>query len=158
MSRVAQAWRDSLSCHFRFGRLRTAAVLTVAFSLCGCAAGGFSLEKAEVDRSLVTGTVSSTGQVSADAQQVSDEATIRNAVSAADITELGGGALAWANTDTGSRGAINNLIESSDNGALCRKFTTSRESFNGVGLYHGEVCRAGAGAWRMMNFQPASAK
>jgi hypothetical protein len=25
-----------------------------------------------------------------------------------------------------------------------------------VGLYHGEACMAGSGAWRMMNFQPAS--
>jgi len=118
--------------------------------------GGFSLEKAEVDRSLLTGSVQSGTQAPVDAERVSDEATIRNAVSSADVTGLGGGALAWANADTGSRGAISNLVESRDNGALCRKFITSRESYDGVGLYHGEVCMAGSGVWRMLSFQPAS--
>lgn len=129
--------------------------LAAVLPLCACAAGGFSLEKAEVDRTLVTGTVSPAAQA-ADAEQISDETTIRNAVSAADMEGLSGGALAWANADTGSRGAITRLVESRDNGALCRKFTTSRESYDGVGLYHGEACMAGSGAWRMMNFQPAS--
>jgi len=131
-------------------------VLASAVSLSACGIGGFSLEKAEVDRSLLTGSVQSASQTPVDAERISDEATIRNAVSSADITGLGGAALAWANADTGSRGAISNLVESSDNGTLCRKFTTSRESYDGVGLYHGEACMAGSGAWRMLTFQPAS--
>lgn len=138
------------------GRLRTVALLAAALSLSACAGGGFSLQKAEVDRSLVTGTVQANSHPT-DAERVSDEATIRNAVSAADVAGMDGGALAWANANTGSRGAISHLVERKDeNGTLCRKFTTSRESFDGVGLYKGEVCLAGAGAWRMLAFQPAS--
>jgi 17 kDa outer membrane surface antigen len=144
-----------LSCLFRSGCPRAAALLAAAISLSACGIGGFSLEKAEVDRSLLTGAISSGTRAPSDSERVSDEATIRNAVSAADVTTLDGTALAWANADTGSRGAISNLSESRDNGALCRKFTTSRESYDGVGLYHGEVCMAGSGLWRMMNFQPA---
>ncbi|PWJ85443.1 outer membrane surface antigen [Pseudaminobacter salicylatoxidans] len=124
--------------------------------LSGCGMGGFSLEKAEVDRSLLTGSVASASQTTTDPERASDEATIRNAVTSADLEGLAGAPLAWANADTGSRGAISNVIESRDNGALCRKFTTSRESYDGVGLYHGEVCKAGAGLWRMLDFQPAT--
>lgn len=145
-----------MSYLFRSGGLKTAMILAAAFPLSACGMGGFSMQKAEVDRSLLTGTVSSAPQAPTDAERISDEATIRNAVSAADVSGLDGGALAWANADTGSRGAISNLIESRDNGTVCRKFTTSRESYDGVGLYYGEACTAGAGAWRMLAFQPAS--
>jgi hypothetical protein len=124
--------------------------------LCGCAAGGFSLEKAAVDQSLITGTVPTNTQASVDFERNSDEATIRNAVSSVDVETLGSTPVQWANAATGSRGAINNLVEHRQNGSLCRKFTASRESFDGVGLYSGEVCMAGPGAWRMLAFQPAA--
>jgi hypothetical protein len=88
-----------------------------------------------------------------DQDRASDQATIRNAVSSADIQELGGQAVPWANSDTGSRGSITELAESSDNGQLCRRFTASRESFDGVALFKGEVCLAGAGAWRIQDFK-----
>lgn len=122
----------------------------------GCAAGGFSLEKAAVDPSLITGTVPAHAEASVDPERRSDEATIRNAVSSVDLETLGGASVQWANAATGSRGAINNLVEHRQNGSLCRKFTASRESFDGVGLYNGEVCMAGPGAWRLLAFQPAA--
>ena len=116
----------------------------VMLPLCACASGGFSLEKAEVDQTILTGDVSESGAPIADPERLSDEATIRNAVSSADIEGLGGAPLPWANAGTGSRGAITALAEHKDKGALCRRFTTSRESFDGVALYQGEVCMAGA--------------
>lgn len=157
MSRVAQAWGTSL-LRLSQGPRRFATLTSVAglALLCGCAAGGFSLEKAEVDQSLITGTVPANTQASADFERTSDEATIRNAVSSVDIETLGSTPVQWANAATGSRGAINNLIEHRQNGSLCRKFTASRESFDGVGLYNGEICMAGPGAWRMLAFQPAA--
>lgn len=127
-------------------------LLLLVLPLYACASGGFSLEKAEVDQTILTGNVPD-AQAAVDAERVSDQATIRNAVSAADVEGLRGAALAWANPDTGSRGAISSLFEHNENGALCRRFTTSRESFDGVSLYKGEVCQAGPGAWRMMAFQ-----
>eukprot|EP01035_Chromulina_nebulosa_P010242 gene10242-13768_t len=50
--------------------------------LAGCGAGGFSLEKAEVDRSIVTGSIAKTATPdTADAGMASDQETIRNAAS-----------------------------------------------------------------------------
>jgi surface antigen len=128
------------------------AIVLVALPLAGCGAGGFSLEQAEVDRTILTSSTAASASL-IDQDRASDQATIRNAVSSADIQELGGQAVPWANSDTGSRGSITELAESRDNGQLCRRFTASRESFDGVALFKGEVCLAGAGAWRMQDFK-----
>lgn len=118
----------------------------------GCGAGGFSLEKAEVDQSILTSTVPATA-ARRDTVTASDETTIRNAVSSSDIATARGKPLPWANADTGSRGVITAMAErKQEDGLLCRSFTTSRESFDGVALYTGDVCTAGAGVWRMVAF------
>ena len=62
--------------------------------------------------------------------------------------------LAWANADTGSRGAISSMIEKQEDGPLCRKFTASRESFDGVALYAGDACKGDRGIWYMRTFKP----
>jgi hypothetical protein len=135
------------------GMLIPVILLTI---LSGCAAGGFGLGKAEVDPSITTGDVGAV--VPANPQQRSDEATIRNAVSSADIELLKTGApLPWANADTGSRGAIDSLIEEKRNDTLCRRFTTSRESFDGVAVYQGSACMVAPGTWQMQEFGPAAA-
>jgi len=90
---------------------------------------------------------------STDADNASDQTTIRNAVSSADIEELAGQAVPWANSGTGSRGSITELVELEDNGQTCRRFKASRESFDGVAMFQGEVCLAGAGAWRVQDFK-----
>ncbi|MER8486126.1 RT0821/Lpp0805 family surface protein [Mesorhizobium sp. M1322] len=155
MSRIAQPFDsrqwDLIASASAQAAVKIAVVL-VALPLAGCGAGGFSLEQAEVDRTILT---SSTPVAASpiDQDRASDQATIRNAVSSADIQELGGQAVPWANSDTGSRGSITELAESRDNGQLCRHFTASRESFEGVALFKGEVCLAGAGAWRMQDFK-----
>ncbi len=156
MSRIAQLfdsrqWSLIASANAQ-DAVKAAAIVLVALPLAACGAGGFSLEQAEVDRTILT---SSTPAVASpiDQDRASDQATIRNAVSSADIQELGGQAVPWANSDTGSRGSITELAESRDNGQLCRRFTASRESFDGVALFRGEVCLAGAGAWRMQDFK-----
>ncbi|RWP74241.1 RT0821/Lpp0805 family surface protein [Mesorhizobium sp.] len=154
MSRIAQLFDSrqwSLIASASAQAAVKVAIVLVALSLAGCGGGGFSLEQAEVDRTILT----SSTPVSAspiDQDRASDQTTIRNAVSSADIQELGGQAVPWANSDTGSRGSITELAESRDNGQLCRRFTASRESFDGVALFKGEVCLAGAGAWRMQDF------
>ncbi|RVC58285.1 hypothetical protein EN766_40725, partial [Mesorhizobium sp. M2A.F.Ca.ET.046.02.1.1] len=86
--------------------------------------------------------------------QDSDQTTIGNAVSSADIKELGGQTVPWANAATGSRGAITELVELKDGGLTCRRFSATRESFDGVALYKGELCLAEAGGWRMQEFKP----
>lgn len=156
MSRIAQLfdsrqWRLIASARAQ-AAVKAAAIVLVALPLAACGAGGFSLEQAEVDRTILTSSTPASA-LPIDQDRASDQATIRNAVSSADIQELGGQAVPWANSDTGSRGSITELAESRDNGQLCRRFTASRESFDGVALFKGEVCLAGAGAWRMQDFK-----
>ncbi|RWB07487.1 MULTISPECIES: RT0821/Lpp0805 family surface protein [unclassified Mesorhizobium] len=156
MSRIAQLfdsrqWRLIASARAQ-AAVKAAAIVLVALPLAACGAGGFSLEQAEVDRTILTSSTPASA-LPIDQDRASDQATIRNAVSSADIQELAGQAVPWANSDTGSRGSITELAESRDNGQLCRRFTASRESFDGVALFKGEACLAGAGAWRMQDFK-----
>ena len=125
----------------------------LALPLAACGAGGFSLEKAEVDRSIITSSAPTAPAAPATADKDSDQTTIGNAVSSADIKELSGQAVPWANAGTGSRGAITELVELKDSGLTCRRFTATRESFDGVALYKGQLCLAGAGGWRMQEFK-----
>ncbi|RWA61118.1 RT0821/Lpp0805 family surface protein [Mesorhizobium sp.] len=152
MSRIAQAF-DSGQWSVIASASAKAALLTLAFPLAGCGAGGFSLEKAEIDRSIITSSAPYSPVQPASSDKDSDQTTIGNAVSSADIQELGGQAVPWANAGTGSRGAITELVELKDGGLSCRRFTATRESFDGVALYRGELCMAGAGGWRMQEFK-----
>ncbi|WP_192356725.1 RT0821/Lpp0805 family surface protein [Mesorhizobium mediterraneum] len=155
MSRIAQPFDSrqwSLIASASAQAAVKIAIVLVALPLAACGAGGFSLEQAEVDRTILTSSTPPSASP-IDQDRASDQATIRNAVSSADIQELGGQAVPWANSDTGSRGSITELAEFGDNGQLCRRFTASRESFDGVALFKGEVCLAGAGAWRMQDFK-----
>lgn len=104
-----------------------------------------------VDGSLKT---ASTGAPAPDPARVSDSATIRNAVSAVDMEAMKGEPLAWANPDTGSRGTISSMAETKAAGVLCRTFTASRESYDGVGLYQGQTCLDDKGGWHMQEFKP----
>ncbi len=153
MSRFAQALGVRFLLGVQAGWLRAASLACVLLALPACASGGFSLEKAEVDRSLYTGNIPSGKTGSAVAERISDEATIRNAVSSADIEKSCGpiGALG----QFGHRFArpIDNLAEFKSEGLLCRRFKTSRESFDGVALFKGEACMVSAGAWRMQSFE-----
>lgn len=118
-------------------------------SLAACTSGGTDLASG-LD-TTPTGQVASAAPVAP--EQLSDQTTVRNAVSSADISGLGSQPLAWANPETGSRGAITAVDEQRQNGQLCRKFTTSRESFDGVAMYQGEACMAQAGVWKLLDFK-----
>jgi hypothetical protein len=120
----------------------------IILSLSACASG-LDLGKAEVDRSLYTSAIPAASDTTMDSSQASDIATIRNAVSSADLENAGGQVLSWANSDTGSRGSITDLVEYRDKDALCRRFQATRESFDGVSMFSGDACLASAGAWRM---------
>ncbi|OBQ82268.1 RT0821/Lpp0805 family surface protein [Mesorhizobium sp. WSM3873] len=152
MSRIAQAF-DSGQWSVIASASAKAALLTLALPLAACGAGGFSLEKAEVDRSIITSSAPSAPAVPASSDNDSDQTTIGNAVSSADIQELGGQAVPWANAGTGSRGSITELVELKDGGLTCRRFNATRESFDGVAVYQGELCIADAGGWRMQEFK-----
>ncbi|MBZ9865373.1 hypothetical protein LB515_08300 [Mesorhizobium sp. CA15] len=151
MSRIAQAF-DSRQWGVIASASVKAVVVTLALPLAACGAGGFSLEKADVDRSIITSSAPSSPAAPV-ADKDSDQTTIGNAVSSADLKELAGQAVPWANAGTGSRGAITELVELKDGGLTCRRFSATRESFDGVALYKGELCLAEAGGWRMQEFK-----
>lgn len=133
--------------------LKSASLVCVVLLLPACASGGFSLKQAEVDSSLYTGQIPESRTADRASDRVSDEATIRNAVTSADIESLGGRPVPWVNSDTGTRGVIEGLAEFRREGVLCRRFSTSRESFDGVSLFKGEACMVSAGAWRLQSFE-----
>jgi hypothetical protein len=151
LPREAQAGtKDGGRCHRRLASVVPVATLCVILAGCG---GGMGLRQVEADRSILTSAVAPDTSLAADPQAMSDQTTIRNAVSSANLEELRGQALSWANADTQSRGAIFEVREIRDNSVLCRKFRTSRESFEGVALYAGETCLGRDGAWYMRSFK-----
>lgn len=154
MSRIAHHFDSRPVGTFLSSCLRTTAPCLLLL-LAGCGAGGFSLEKAEVDRSIITGSVASTATADAtDASLASDQTTIGNAASSADLQGLAGQSVPWANAQTGSRGTITALAEIGDaSNGRCRRFDVSRESYDGVAMYRGSICMTGAGAWQMQDFK-----
>jgi hypothetical protein len=152
LSRTAPVF-DRRQSHIIASARPAAALLIAAVALSGCGMGGFSLEKAEVDRSIVTGSIASgPDQVAPDL--AADKATIRDAVSSADVAMLAGGAVPWANATTGSRGSISGLSENDDGSEPCRRFSTSRERYDGVTMYKGEACLVSPGFWTFTEFKP----
>lgn len=131
-------------------RIAGAAIVSAMLVLSACAGRG-GIETLAADPTLVTGSAQVAG--ASDETTMSDEKTIRDAVSSANIESLGANPLAWANSYTGSRGTVTALSEHKlDDGRVCRKFSTTRESFDGVGVYNGETCTATANNWFMRAF------
>jgi hypothetical protein len=122
-------------------------------SLSACATGALDVSESDVDQAAQTGSLPASGQP-ADPTRASDETIIRNAVSAADPEQAKIEPLAWANAETGSRGAISDMMEKEEGGLLCRQFTASRESFDGVALYAGDACKGDRGVWYLRDFKP----
>ena len=130
-----------------------AVAITSLFSLGGCVGGGMDvLSSAKVDR-LPTGTIQAK-PVTAD--NISDEATVRNAVTSADINKLNGQPVPWANASTGSAGVIDTIVENDSSGQVCRQFRTTRHSYEGIANFFGKTCLVSAGEWQLLSFQQAS--
>lgn len=121
-----------------------------ALPLAACGTKGFSLDAAAPDRTAVTGSIPPRAP-----SELSDEATVRNAVSSAIVEEVGEDGIGWANVGTGSRGTIRDVSERKETGRLCRSFVTTLESFDGVHLYSGEACLDNGAQWAMHRFRRA---
>lgn len=118
--------------------------------LSGCMGSMDLFGDPKVDRSIATSTVS--GQKNAEA--MSDEMTVSNAVTSADMSKLDGKPLPWANASTGSAGVISAIQEqTAGSGSVCRHFQTSRHSYRGISKFRGQTCLDGDGRWQLMQFQ-----
>ncbi len=128
-------------------RCFAAAALTLVLSGCMGSAGDV-LKMDKVDRSLTTSSVP------AALDENTDEAAVRNAVSAADLKSLGQAAIPWANTRSGSAGVISVVRESSDAGLTCRDFVTTRHSYEGIARFEGSACKVTDDRWSLIKFAP----
>jgi surface antigen len=135
-------------------RLTVIALLCLAASgLSGCMGGGLDLAgSSDVDKTVATGSVP---QPRND-EDNSDAITVRNAVSSADVTRVGGNPIPWANSSSGSAGVISSIAEEQVNGTVCRRFTTTRHSYQGIAKFDGNTCLLGDGQWYLTSFGPRS--
>jgi len=111
--------------------------------LAGCVSGGTDV--------ISTAKVDGTGAI----VSVSDETTVRDAVSSAELIKIQGQPLPWANASTGSAGVIDTIVENTALGALCRQFHTTRHAYNGISNYYGRACLVDGGNWQLLSFRPA---
>ncbi|SIP97764.1 outer membrane surface antigen [Rhizobium sp. RU35A] len=130
--------------------LQTALVVLLAGSVSGCTSGAFDLfdTSPKVDRSLSTSTIPKRSE-----EAVSDEVTVRNAVTSADLSKMGANPLPWANTATGSAGVVSKIREARVAGQLCRGFVTTRHSYEGIAKFTGQACMADSGDWLLTSFE-----
>ena len=144
MPRLTQAWRRGSPA------VAALALLWTAVALTGCG----TLSKAESDRSIITSALPTDSHGKPSAEDVSDQVTIRNAVTSANLADLKGAPISWANVETGAQGSISGIGEYQEKGSTCRRFSASRESFSGVALFGGDTCLGTGGAWWMRAFNP----
>jgi|EndMetStandDraft_4_1072995.scaffolds.fasta_scaffold241306_2 hypothetical protein len=120
--------------------------------LTGCMSDGLGVPGFNsTDKKLTTSAVQTNYQAPADT--ISDESTVRNAVSSADISKPGPVTIPWANTSTGSAGVINSMTEENNGSYVCRVFTTTRHSYRGISNFGGKACLVGSGEWQMISFK-----
>lgn len=129
-----------------------AALCLTASVLSGCMGAGLDLAGPAVDNSVATGSVPQPRNDEND----SDAITVRNAVSSADVTKIAGSPIPWANSSSGSAGVISSIAEEEVNGTVCRRFTTTRHSYQGIAKFDGNTCLLGDGQWYLTSFGPRS--
>lgn len=124
------------------------------FMLAGCMGLGDSMDMpgfSATDKKITTSSVQN--NYTAPSDTVSDETTVRNAVSSADITKPDAITIPWANTSTGSAGVINSIREENNGSYTCRNFLTTRHSYRGISNFEGKACLVGSGEWQLITFK-----
>lgn len=128
---------------------KTAALAAVALSLQACSMTGKGLDDASVGAIAIVDSSSAIGidpfnpvetAEGEERDRLLDEDTIRHAVTSADLKSLDDGPLNWANQSTGSSGVITEITQRKVSGQTCRSFTATRNAYDGVTLYKGDLC------------------
>lgn len=83
-----------------------------------------------------------------------DEDTLRLAVTTADLSAVPADGLGWASVATGASGKITNIVESKSDGVTCRSFSASRQAYDGLSAYSGEVCLDPRSGWWTRSLEP----
>ncbi len=128
-------------------------IITATLPLSGCFGSSMDLFGSDtVDSSISTSTVAKKGNGTSH----SDELTVQSAVSSADLSKTEGKPLPWANATTGSAGVVTAIQEEKGDGMICRNFSTTRHSYEGIAYFSGKTCTAGSGSWQLMSFDRRS--
>lgn len=83
-----------------------------------------------------------------------DEDTLRLAVTTADLNAIPVDGLGWASAATGASGKITNIVERKSDGVTCRSFSASRQAYDGLTAYTGEVCLDPRSGWWTRSLEP----
>lgn len=136
--------------------MRKASMITIiaaTLPLSGCFGSSMDLFGSDsVDSSISTSTVSKKGNPASH----SDELTVQSAVSSVDLDKTDGKPLPWANASTGSAGVVTAIQEEKGQGFICRNFSTTRHSYEGIAYFSGKTCTSGTGNWELMSFDRRS--
>jgi hypothetical protein len=117
-------------------------------ALTGCMSGLDLFSDSKVDTTVRTATVSN-----GNSERLTDEITVRNAVSSADLARTEGSPIPWANSASGSAGVISSIAENQDTaGRPCRDFVTTKHSFQGIANFTGRTCMGNSGEWLLLAF------
>jgi len=135
---------------FSFSVMRGAAICLPVLILSGCMGAGFDMFGTSVDRTVSTGTV----PVAKTSDGLSDAVLVRNAVTSAELGQGSLNPIPWANSTSGSAGVISSIQEDNASGMLCRRFTTTRHSYEGIAKFDGSTCKLGDGEWYLTSFGP----
>ncbi len=121
--------------------------MACALLLSGCMSGSLDfVNSVGVDKSV------STNAVPKAPDRVTDEITVRNAVSSADLAKVADSPIPWANASSGSAGVISRIEETREDSTICRNFTTTRHSYTGIANFSGRTCTLGNGDWKLLSF------
>lgn len=139
----------------RFGRLFI--FVTIILLMQGCIVSGFKVDQTDTsykpDSSLITGSVPVTPQQTDDPIIKSDQIVIRDKLISLNAKKVLVSEIKWDNTVTGSEGLISSVAETKKGGHVCRNFTTTRSAFDGVSLYHGQICQVTPEVWNVTSFE-----
>lgn len=127
---------------------KLAAAIVLPLLLAGCASGDF-LSWAAVDRTILTGATTTTARSAPASGEVTDEAAAAAVAAYAGLPLKAGERPAWANPATGASGEIEAIAEAGEGSRPCRRFTASRERYDGVSVIAGRTCLGEDGAWRL---------
>lgn len=131
--------------------LRLALAIGGTLCLTGCMGNGIGLADASgVD-------LRTTGSIPAPAGPgMADAAAVQTAVQSADVAGASANPIPWANASSGSNGVISRIEEAEVDGRVCRRFTTTRHSYEGIAKFDGNTCRTANGNWTLTSFAPRS--
>ena len=88
------------------------------------------------DRGMISGSIGNIPTV------ISDNDIILDAVAQADVKTGPWQDIEWNHPATGDGGVISYIREKRSARSVCRSFTTSKHSYDGIAQYNGEICRA----------------